>query len=125
MASIILDHLWIHRADDPADHLTLTLDAATPTAAVDGEFETFGGGRVRLRRGPGTRRTVEYRCEQVPRAAIEQLQDWVGQVLLWRDPRGGRMYGAYLEQPTVWLPGGLEVGDVTLTVTRIDRVEEV
>lgn len=127
MAVAYLDELIIQLVDDDAVELRLIMDAASPTPSVDGEVHTFGGGRQVAHFGPGDAETVVYVCEQVARADVELLRSWLRatELLLFRDPRGGKTYGVLFELPYVWTSPSEEIADVTLTVTAVTVDESV
>jgi hypothetical protein len=123
MAQVILDELWIHDAADLSQHLRLILDAEDERAGADVQARTYAGGRVRMVSGPARPRSLRLRLDKVARADVDQLRAWAGRLLLFRDPRGRKIWGFYDAVPITELL--VDLADVDLDVTEVTHTEAV
>lgn len=114
MASVILDHLWVHDATSPADFVRLDLDGERERSGVELEVRRYANGRRRTVRRPGRDQALSVTCEQVARADTDRLRELAGRLVLVREPRGRRFWGVF---------AGLDVDEVfgvdypTLSIT--------
>lgn len=126
MATVTLDRLWVHDADDPASYIKLRLEAAQDESTRSDEVVVSLTGRRRHVRTPQNSRVVDYKCSLVARQDAEQLEDWAGQLLLFRDPRGRKFYGVTNDVETVEVPGvGTGLVDLSFSVEEVDHDEAV
>lgn len=123
MASVSLDALWIHLGSDLSTSLVLDLDGASVLPTRPLSVRTYGDGRQAMVVGPGRPQTADYRLEQVARADYEQLVEWIGELLLFRDPRGRAIWGTYRQVLITDIAAPDEIADVQLTVVEV-TVEE-
>lgn len=124
MASVTFGRLWLNPADDLAAGRSFRLHEITAGPSLEGEFNRYAGGRIRLiTRAGGAKQTHQVKLKHCDRAAIDQLEDWIGRVLLVRDPDGRRFFGAYLQMPVE--ERIIRTGDVSLTFTEVTVNESV
>ena len=125
MASVQLQGVYLARVADLST--TLRLNAGVEIASAEtvrGGFRNYAGGRVRLITMPGRDRRVTVSARRIDRATREQLTAWAGQLLLLRDGRGRKMYGAFLE-PSFTEQQGLPFCSAALTFVEVTRSEAV
>ena len=124
-ASITLTTVWINLASTLSNYqnfpLLSTLDVETDQP---GEVRTYAGGRLRLVTNAGIARTATVTLPECSRDQINWLQTYVGQVMLFRDDRGRKIWGAYLK-PKVSENQHNTGGDVTLIINEITYSEAV
>lgn len=63
--------------------------------AADGEVTTFAGGRRRSITAVGVATKYTFRLLFLPRASVDLLQAWQGQLVQVRDHKGRRFFGVY------------------------------
>jgi hypothetical protein len=126
MASIAFEGCFLAPVSDLSD--TTYLAAALGVAGQNskrGEIRMYAGGRTRLVTRPGTVESVNVTVKnttQANRAAIEAL---VGELILYRDGRGRKIYGAIFNVSATELTGSQELCDLSFTVTSVTHSEEV
>lgn len=100
MASVSLNAIFINDLSNPQDFLPLVyVRSFQKTPAVRGEFRDFAGGRVRLIRRAGKPLTWSITFGTTTQNQLAWLTDHAGRLLCFRDDRGGKMYGTYLQVP--------------------------
>jgi len=95
MASLTLTEVWLHQASDPST--VITLEDATGIEIiqlVSGDVQNFAIGRRWITTN------VEYEdikitALYVDRDDVDTLRDWVGDLLVLRDPTGRQIWGVY------------------------------
>ena len=100
MASVELTQVWLHEAEDHDEFVRLLARniSATPERKV--ERRPRAGGRVQMVSTPLRHRTVTFDAIQVPRSDIGWLDDRLGDMLMFRDPRGRVLFGFLADLPT-------------------------
>lgn len=93
MASVDLVHCWLHDATDLSSFVRLRARNVQTTKARQVERRRYAGGRIRSIIGPSRPITASFDAIQVPRADIDMLEGWLGETLLYRDPRGLVTFG--------------------------------
>lgn len=95
MATVTLDYLYLHRAEDPTTYLALDLDAEKAIESKGGEVRRLASGRRRAVVREGSSTALEIELEMVSRADRETLQAWIaeGALFMLRDPRGRVEWG--------------------------------
>ena len=124
MASVELHHVWLHEADDHAENSRLRARNITATPERKVERRPRAGGRVQMISTPLRQRTVSFDAIQVPRTDIDWLDDRLGELLMFRDPRGRVLFGFLADLPTdehLWT----EKADLDLTFRAITYSIEV
>jgi hypothetical protein len=123
MASVTFRTLWLSPADDLAAGRSFRLHDMRPVLTIPGEYRRYANGRTRLIKRAGQLRQEEVLLKHLDQASVQQLESWAGELLLMRDPRGGRLWGSYLEVSPAPRPIG--TADVTLTFVEVTHDEAV
>lgn len=95
MASLTLTEVWLHQANDPGT--VIRLEDATGIEIVQfisGDVQNFATGRRWITTN------IEYEdikitALYVDRDDVDTLRDWVGDLLVLRDPTGRQVWGVY------------------------------
>lgn len=126
MASITLDRVWLNLASDPSQSLVLlTTGDWSFLDTIVGEVRSYAAGRERLITTPTRKRGVKVSVAVKPEQyAI--LNAWAGQVILYRDEHGSRLWSVYLETPWKSLVTyGTDWRQVDLTIEAVTYNEAV
>lgn len=123
MATVELDGLWVHDADDLADHVRLTcVRALAPVDEIAGEVRTYAGGRRLARRRPGRAVRYEVTVRLIDRYGMAWLRAHAGQVVMARDYAGGQVWGIFWRVPVTEVESPVTpIVDVTLTIESVSR----
>lgn len=128
MAAVILDRVWLQLASDPAQALQLLMDGNGRDFpdAIQGEIRSYAGGRQRLVTTATRRRGVNLQVGVNP-TQYQTLNDWAGQLVLYRDGHGTKLWGAFLETPWKPLLDGLGTAwrSVSLSIAEVSYSEAV
>lgn len=101
MAAITLDRVWLLHPPSGAS-LALLFEGERQFAdSKAGEVRAMVNGRLRAVTRPTRRRGVQVRVS-TDSAGLAQLQSWVGQLVLYRDGLGNKLWGVYFDAP--WQP---------------------
>lgn len=95
MATLTLTEVWLHQASDPTT--VIKLEDATGidlTGAISGNIFEFATGRRWVTTGV-TWQSIAITALYVDRDDSITLQDWVGNLLVMRDPTGRQIWGIY------------------------------
>lgn len=98
MASVELRTCLMAPADDLADVVAFRVNAWSPSIAADVEIEQFVAGdtvRYRPLKRPGRQRSVRFTIPHLDRTTWHRLSDLTGEVVLFRDTRGLRMFAVF------------------------------
>ena len=119
MTSIAIDAAWFNLASDLTQSITMVLTGASDVTSRPVEVRRYAGGRVRSVTRPGTTKLLSLSFELADRADMYQLEDWLGTTVLYRDPRGRRLWGVFAAVDEGELPGvGEDTVNVNLTFTQ-------
>lgn len=126
MASITLDTLFLHDATDLSAYVAFDADlvSLSERASHSGEVRTYAGGRQRLITRPGEPRTINVKFEYVSPSEQQALRDWIGVLLLLRDPRGRKVYGVFHEMD-VSERNPIDYTDINFAFQQVTASEEV
>lgn len=96
MASVTLDRLWIHDADDLSSYVRFfTAPDRGDDRTQAGEVRQYAAGRQRLITRTGRRKELPVTLRQVTDDDLETLEDWLGSLVMVRDHRGRLMFASY------------------------------
>lgn len=124
--TITLEEAWFNLASDLTQSVTLELSAEQDVTSKRASLQFYTQGRRRSVTKVGTKKTIEVSFETCTRAQANQLEDWVGKVLLYRSPRGRRVFCQFFEVPVEEIPGAdTDIVNVSLTLHEITYDETV
>lgn len=95
MASIALDRVWLHQAADLSTYLKFFTTASGDERSMAGDVRRMSNGRLRLVTSVGLNRTHPTTLRMVSDDDLATLEDWIGDLLLFRDHRGRLMFCTY------------------------------
>ncbi len=99
MASILLERVWLTLASDTSQSLALlTTGDKSFVDAISGEVRSYAAGRERLITTPTRKIGVQVSVAIMPKE-YATLNAWAGQVVLYRDENGTRLWSVYLGTP--------------------------
>ena len=124
MASVTLTTVWVHLAATQATYVTFDAQKADEAADRPVSISRYAGGRVRSIVHPGTARVVNVAAAKISRTTADQLRDWVGETVMFRDPFGRKIFGVY-DTLNVSEKPGYTRPDVTFTLRETTWTEEV
>jgi hypothetical protein len=124
MAVIALTQVLLARADDLTVLLPLEATSVEEDDELTGEVRTYAGGRRRSVTRAGAPNSLALSCDVIGRSTLNTLRGWKGQTLLYRDPRGRKLYGVFYrlgvsENITA------DLATVSFTLERVTRLEAV
>lgn len=124
MASIELDKLWVHLADDPDTYIVLDYvdEQVTPARKVD--VRTYAGGRRRSVTTPERTRRSEWSLGILTRQQLDTLDRWLGRTLMVRSPSGELIWGVCSQVPSKHVRKGGH-WDAPLAVEMVTHTVEV
>ena len=126
MTSIAVDAAWFNLASDLTQSITMVLTGESDMTSRPVEVRRYAGGRVRSVTRPGTTKELNLSFELADRADMLQLEDWIGSTVLYRDPRGRRLWGVFAAVDEGELPGvGEDTVNVNLTLSQTTFDEAV
>ena len=100
MAVLELNQVWLHDAADLSVHIRFKARNIVGTPERRVRLDEYASGRTRLITTPIRRTQVRFDALRVPREDIDQLEAWLGRLLLYRDPRGRKLFGFLSQLPT-------------------------
>lgn len=128
MASVDLTKVLIAPVDDLSAVVALEAYAVDENVQRDVEIEQFvAGGTVRYRplKRPGKAAVVRVIAQELDRGTWLALRDLAGEVVLYRDPTGRRLFGLFAEiDASELIPLGV-VEPVGFSVTEVTESEIV
>lgn len=126
MTTITLEEAWFNLASDLSQYVALELSAESDVTTKRASLQSYTQGRRRSVTKVGTKKTISVEFAAATRAQAEQLEDWIGEVLLYRDPRGRRIFCQFFDAPVEEIPGAdTDVVNVSLTLHEITYNETV
>jgi hypothetical protein len=124
MATVVLRRLWLNLASDPSVGRGFRLASFEPADSVPLEVRRYVNDRTRLIRKGGAKRTMVAVLRRPDVDDRAWLLDLVGELMIVRDPDGGKFAGVYADFTRPRTPG--VVGeDVTLALTEVTFSEAV
>ena len=88
-----------------------------------GEVRRFASGQRRAVVGRGHVPSFGAQAVMVTRATYERLRGWVGELVLWRDPGGRRVFGM-LGAVSAGDQAGIDTARVASVAVRIDPTSD-
>lgn len=122
MAFVDLTHVWLHKASDLSLYVRLRARDVQASTRRDVSTRKYAGGRVRSISSPAVEKTYSWEALLVDRATLDQLEEWAGELLFYRDPWGRAGYGFISEVPAqdYIAPAGRTSVDLTFEVVTGD-----
>lgn len=118
--TVTLEDAWFNLAADSSQSVTMVLTGESGATARPTETRRYAGGRVRSITRTGSKRQTPVDFQLADRSDLNTLEDWVGKTVLYRDPRGLRMYCVFAEVGWSEIPGVADdVINVNLTLTEV------
>jgi len=126
VTSIVIDDGWFSLASDLTKSVTMVLTGESDMTSRPVDVRRYAGGRVRSVTRPGTTKLLNLSFELADRSDMYQLEDWIGTTVLYRDPRGRRLWGVFGAVDEGELPGvGADTVNVNLTFSQVTFDESV
>lgn len=127
MAEVTLTDLWLHQATDLSTYIQLPLNKlAAMESEVAGTVRRYAGGRLRFIRKPGDKDSINVSLVMVPLATVETMNQWAGELLMYRDPKGRKIFGTYRGLSVSEQAGPVEyVRGVSFRFEEVSETEEV
>ena len=124
MATLTLTTCWVHKAASQSSYITLDAQVISEAADRPVSIKRYAAGRVRSVVQPGVAGVLSISAAKVPRATADQLRLWVGEVVMFRDPLGRKVFGVFPSLTTTEAPGYTRP-DVAFTLQETTWTEEV
>ena len=125
MASVTLDSIWMHDADDYSDFVQARAGSINVVSGSDGEVRTYAGGRQRLIRGPAQPRTLTVTLPNIERDVLDDVESRRGTVQMIRDGRGRVVFGTFFDLQLDETPGLRGRASASFTFREVTRSIEV
>lgn len=125
MASVDLEHVWLHDADNLSDYIRLRSRNISTILERNIGRRAYAGGRIRAVSSPAVEQSIEWEALMVNRETLDQLEDWLGETLLYRDPWGRSVYGFLSELPSTDRLAPIGKADVSLVFKVVTEDESV
>lgn len=126
MTSITLEDAWFNLAADLSQSVTMILTGESDMTSRPTQTRRYANGRVRSFTRPGVKKQLNLAFELAARADMHQLEDWCGKTVLYRDPRGRRLWGVFGAVDEAEIPGAdNDTVNVNLTFQEITFDESV
>lgn len=124
--TITLEHVWINLANDATQSVQLELTGESVALVKRIELQTYTQGRRRAVTRTGKKASLACAFEGATRAELEQMEDWIGETVCFRDPRGRRFFCVYASVDSSEIPGAdTDIVDFSITFNEITFDETV
>lgn len=110
MTSVTVEDAWFNLASDLSQSVTMVLTGESDMTARPVDVRRYAGGRTRSVTRPGVKKQLNLAFELAARDDMHTLEDWIGKTVLYRDPRGRRLWGVFGAVDESEIPGAS--GDV-------------
>lgn len=128
MASVTLTEAWFHVAADNSHIIRVFLTGASESNESPGGVRPYASGRRRWIGRTGHERTLSLEFKLADRSDADQLRTWqeAQTELMYRDPRGRKLWGHLADLPVEELAGVEDdVVDLACTFVTVSHVEAV
>ena len=128
MASVDLTQCWIHLGSDLSQTVSMNLLSLQENKESDGDIQNFAGGVRRVITTGDVAREVDISTDYVPRTSYDTIYAWSGLPIMFRDPLGRKIFGAYFEVDAEEVQHAnidTELYRIELTVLESSDTEEV
>lgn len=99
MTAITIERARLARPTDLADAIEIPVAAITDRVSRPTEVRRYSAGRLRAVTRSGTAKVLEIQTGLLAATARDRLEGWLGQVVLYRDHLGRKLYGVVGELP--------------------------
>lgn len=121
-ATVLIDRLWLNLFDDRSVSMSFRVSVFSPKRTVDGDARTGASGRIRWIRRKGKPRTMQATLVRPSPAQRAWLDQYAGELVVVRDPDGGKFIGVY---PEIGWDRPVEGADVSVAFQQITASEAV
>ena len=126
MTTVTLEDAWFNLASDLSQSITMELTGESDMTSRPIETRRYANGRVRAISRPGSTKQINLNFQLATRSDMHQLEDWVGLTVLYRDPRGRRLWGVYGAVDESEIPGADDdTVNVNITLSEVTVDETV
>lgn len=94
---VTLNQIWLHDASNPADFLRFYTIDRSDKRDRSGSVRVYAGGRRRVVTTPARAQNIGVTLRMVTTAEVDQLEEWAGTVLMYRDHIGRLAFGTFFE----------------------------
>ena len=122
----MLSTVWMNLASDLSDCRSFSmLSSLRPVKAKPGSVNTNASGRQRLIRKAGGGFTFALTLPQLTRDQINWLDLHIGELMLFRDDRGRKVWCTYFSNPIDEDSADIGFGDGSLSLVEVTHSEIV
>lgn len=128
MASVTLDDLYLHEATDNSVYITAILTGEREQASKPGQVRRYANGRLRSVSSSASPTELSVELRLADRSDVDQVRTWMQAhtLLLYREPRGRRLWGVLFDLTVEEVPGASEdFADVSFTFHQVSYEEAV
>lgn len=125
MGSVTLTSGWVHLAATPATYVTLDAQVTAEEASRPVIVKRYAAGRLRAVTQPGIGSRIDVEARLVPRATVDTLRSWVGEIVMWRDVHGRKVYSVFPVMRITEALGFAARADIGFTLEETTWDEEV
>ena len=121
--SVTLTRCWLSLAATPATSTTFASFSRSDVRTTQGSVRMYANGRKRSVSRVGTATALGVTAVNLPPAQVALIDSWRGQVVLFRDIWGRRVFGVFYTVTVTDLLGSGQ--DVAFSLSEVDVVEAV
>ena len=125
MASISITDAWIGPVSALSTQIQIGAASITGGNSKSGAIMHYAGGRTRLVTRPGTVESVQVSTIPTSKTIRDALDDLVGELILIRDHRGRKVYGAMFNVRADEVKGSSHLCKLSFAVSSVTHSEEV
>lgn len=126
MTTLTLTELVAAPVSDLTDTIWLNVRTEDDSVSRPAQVRRYAGGRDRIISRPGTTQLLTFTALNVDRDTYLRLSDLVGQLALFREPRGRAVYGVMQSvSGQEWQARETTLGSVSFTVQSVTHSEIV
>lgn len=123
MASIVLDRAWVNLASSPALSVSFFTTGRGDTRQTLGSVRPYANGRLRAISRSVSQQSLTVTGRLLTPAQLVTLDGWRGQVVLFRDVWGRKLYGTFFNLTVVDYAAPNTFQDVTFTLDQVSYTE--
>jgi len=119
MAQVTLLDLWVTSPFDVTQASVWPLVSLKLKPEREGEVRRRASGRLQAVTRTGLARSADVELQLVDRDTVENIVNWQGLPVLFRDPVGNRFWATYFSPDITPYPDGSGLSAVTLTFQEV------